>query len=185
VTVAARARPFEEALAISCERRSTSKLRLVPEPGKGRPPLRKCPDDFDVIFVEIGRLDCETFYRAARITIDRWLLERGKERLIKQRAKFVEHQRQRSKDQARSKMAALPVADRQHPADEISLCLARAAAHHLRANRNGGWMVSRRLDGTWLVGHSQKSSKQLLEMAIGVGFDVEHAEASCSIEERD
>jgi hypothetical protein len=33
---------------------------------KGRPPLRKVPGDFDVIFVEHGRLGCEAWYRARR-----------------------------------------------------------------------------------------------------------------------
>src|SRR5690242_19228672 len=60
---------------------------------KGRPPLRKCPDDFDVIFVEQGRLGCEAWYRARRDTVTRWLEERGKVKLIRKRADFVAHQR--------------------------------------------------------------------------------------------
>jgi hypothetical protein len=60
---------------------------------KGRPPLRSCPDDFEVIFVEKGRDGCESWYRARRDTVTRWLSECGKDRLIKARANFVSHQR--------------------------------------------------------------------------------------------
>jgi hypothetical protein len=44
---------------------------------KGRPPQRKRPDDFDVIFVEQGRVECERWYRASRITVNRWMDEAG------------------------------------------------------------------------------------------------------------
>lgn len=180
VNVAARARPFEEALSIRNERRATSKLHIAPEPGKGRPPLRKCPDDFDVVFVEIGRLDCEVFYRAARVTIDRWLVERGKQRLITQRALYVEHQRRRVRERDKAKLQAQlrkPLADRR----QVSLCLARAAAHHLRARRNGGWFVSRTLEGDWRVGTVIRSSGELLDMAKRTGFDERTAEIECRI----
>jgi hypothetical protein len=67
-------------------------LSSLPPP-KGRPPLRRCPDDFSVIFVEQGRVGCEAWYRARRDTVTRWMVEQGKERLIKARAAFVAHQR--------------------------------------------------------------------------------------------
>jgi hypothetical protein len=176
-------RPFEEALAIRDERRSVAKLRPTPQPGKGRPPLRACPSDFDVVFVEVGRVDCETFYRAARITIDRWLLERGKERLIKERAAYVEHQRKLARERDRVKLEQRPRAIVDFR--QVSLCVARAAAHFLRANRNGGWIISRRLEGDWIVGTMRKSSAQMLDMALSKGFDMEAAEAFCSVERDD
>jgi hypothetical protein len=180
--MAARAKPFEDALAISNELREHSKLRLAPEPGKGRPPLRKCPDDFDVVFVEIGRVDCETFYRAARVTIDRWLLERGKERLIKERAQYVEHQRRKAKEQPRPDRHSY--APKRRDRRRVSLCVARHAAHFLRMHRNGGWRVSMIEPGQWFVGLMRMSAGDMLDMAIAKGFDPKEAKLICSIEEQ-
>lgn len=61
---------------------------------------RPCPDDFALVFVQIGRLACEEQYRAERDTITRWLEECGKEKLIEQRKAFVHWKR---KLQARGK----------------------------------------------------------------------------------
>lgn len=51
--------------------------------------LRPCPDDFVPIFVLKGRLACEEHYRVGRLTIDRWLDESGKDRLIEARRVYV------------------------------------------------------------------------------------------------
>ncbi len=137
---------------------------------KGRPPQRRCPDDFDVIFVEIGRLDCETWYRASRITVNRWLVQRGKRRLIVLRAAFVRHQREVAHKPARSPEVARCVdARRVHPD------VARGAADFLRASRNGGWMVSTTANGDWRVGACLRSPGQLVEMAERKGFDAKAA----------
>jgi hypothetical protein len=50
---------------------------------------RPCPVDFDETFVAIGRLACEEHFHAGRTTINRWLDERGKDRLIALRAERV------------------------------------------------------------------------------------------------
>jgi hypothetical protein len=60
---------------------------------KGRPPLRRCPDDFAVIFVEKGREACEAWYRARKTTVTRWLIESGKVDLIDKRAAYVKSMR--------------------------------------------------------------------------------------------
>lgn len=62
----------------------------MPSPRK-RPP----PADFDVIFVEHGRLECESWYRARRTTVTRWLEERGRERLLSLRASYWRYVRRR------------------------------------------------------------------------------------------
>jgi hypothetical protein len=70
----------------------------VPAPFK-----RPCPDDFDVILVEQGRLECERWYRARRTTVSWWLEQRGKDRLLAARAAFVKHVRALAKQPRRRK----------------------------------------------------------------------------------
>lgn len=54
---------------------------------------RPCPANFDEIFVKSGRLEAEAVFGARRTTITAWLIERGMERLVAQRAAFVRQQR--------------------------------------------------------------------------------------------
>lgn len=116
-------RPWEGKLAEVEEqraRRKPPKLNIiVSNPGlKGRPPQRQCPADFDVIFVEIGRLDCEHWYRARRTTIDRWLAERGKDRLIKARAEYVRFLRSQGKKPRGTPSIQVRPAQHRKPADD-------------------------------------------------------------------
>lgn len=145
---------------------------------KGRPPLRNVPDDFDVIFVEIGRQGCEAWYRAHKRTVTRWLIERGKAKLIKARAAFVKHQRSQGKWLTRSTCMvqhratglathAQPVRDRRM----VSGILARHAAQHLRIIRHGGFIVSQATNGDWRVGTRSLSAAQLVDLASSKGFD--------------
>lgn len=183
------ARAIDEKLAIINETRKRPKL--VPlDALKGRPPLRKCPDDFDTVFVEAGRIDCETYFRAARITINRWLEERGKERLLRLRREFVEHQRKqlgplragvRLKDArpAKKPKPPKPVKDRR----KVSPCVAAHAAHWLRMARNGGWRVSPTGKGDWFFGLKRVSPGMLLDMAVQRGFDARAARLTCELTE--
>ncbi len=165
-------KPWEETLAEVEERRRIPRHRAIAHCAKhkGRPPQRRCPDDFDVIFVEIGRLDCENWYRASRITVNRWLAERGKARLIKLRAEFVEHLRR----QARMPKAA-PANPRCIDRRRVDPALAQMAANHLRSSRNGGWMVSANENGDWWVGTVRRSPAELLSIAERKGFDTAKA----------
>lgn len=145
---------------------------------KGRPPLRKCPDDFDVIFIEVGRLGCETWYRARRSTINRWLTERGKERLIKLRSEYVRHQRAQGNWLTRSSCmvehratGAVPRSSAIRDRREVSITLARHAAQHLRVIRNGGFIVSPTPQGDWWVGSRRMSAGQMVKLACAKGFD--------------
>src|SRR5687767_7218837 len=54
---------------------------------------RACPDDFDATYIAWGYDECEMIFRAAPMTVKRWLLERGAERLRKARAEFVARER--------------------------------------------------------------------------------------------
>lgn len=196
-------RALEETLArIDDIRERKPRLSVITD-GKGRPPPRARPDDFEIIFIEIGRLNCETFYRASRITINRWLDETpgdihegkrrtGKERLIDLRAKFVEHQRKTlgplrehvrkgPKEQPKAKRPPRVIERRE--TRKISLCLAKHAAHYLRRPCNGGWIVSPTESGEWLVGRMRMSAGSMLDLAQSKGFDVETANLSCEIDE--
>jgi hypothetical protein len=149
---------------------------------KGRTPLRRCPDDFDVIFVEQGRIGCECWYRARRSTVTRWLEERGKEALIARRAAYVKHLRSEGQWFTRSSKLIEPhrvrpvqiraaINDRR----EVNPTLARHAAQHLRIIRNGGFIVSPTPDGEWWVGSRRISAAQMLDLACAKGFDADVA----------
>lgn len=149
------------------------------KPGpKGRPPLRACPADFDVIFVEQGRIGCETWYRASRMTVNRWMGERGAEKLIKARAAFVAHQRANGQwitrstrlvehREVRKAAKRLPIRDRR----KVHPTLARNAAHHLRITRNGAFIVSPAGNDEWWVGSRRMSAAQMVDLAETKGFD--------------
>lgn len=124
---------------------------------------RPVPDDFDVIFVEQGRLECEAWYRASRITVNRWLVQRGKRRLIEARAAFVKHQREAHPPEK----APEPIFED----DETMVPLASRAAQFLRSSRYGGWTITKSDHGGWRVGTVVKSSEQLIIMAERQGFD--------------
>lgn len=124
---------------------------------------RPCPPTFDVIFVEKGRLECETIFRASRLTVNRWLLERGKKRLIDERAAFVRHLR----DQEHTRADDKPLEQTHDPL----LPIAVKAADYLRINRFGGWTITRNPAGGWRVGSVEKSSDALIMMAERQGFD--------------
>lgn len=51
---------------------------------------RPCPNDFEAVFIRIGRLACEEHYEARRTTVTRWLEECGKDRLIALRSAHVQ-----------------------------------------------------------------------------------------------
>lgn len=145
---------------------------------KGRPPLRACPADFDVIFIEQGRLGCESWYRASRSTVNRWMDERDAKRLIDARAAYVAHQRSQGAwitrqtrmiehKEVRKVASRAPVRDRR----KVSFTLARHAAQHIRIIRNGGFIVSPASDGEWWVGSLRLSAAQMVDLAVEKGFD--------------
>jgi hypothetical protein len=150
---------------------------------KGRPPLRKVPDDFDVIFIEQGRDGCEGWYRASRKTVNRWMAERGAKRLINARAAFVAHQRANGQWITRStKLVENRAAVRRTPRliairdrRKVNPVVARHAAQFLRISRNGGRIISQAQNGDWWVGTRRLSAAQLLDLAVAKGFDVSAA----------
>lgn len=145
---------------------------------KGRPPPRACPDDFDVIFVEQGRDGCEAWYRARKTTITRWLVERGKDKLIKARAAYVAHQRANGNWITRStkliehrEINRPSIRESIRDRRKVSIIVARHAAQHLRISRHGGMIVSPAGDGEWWVGSKRLSAAQMLDLARSRGFD--------------
>jgi hypothetical protein len=145
---------------------------------KGRPPQRSCPDDFDVIFVEQGRVECERWYRASRITVNRWMDERGPERLIDARAAYVSHMRKQGKWMTRStnlvehrEIARPTVRQTIRDRRKVPILVARHAAQFLRVVRNGGFIVSPTNDGDWWVGTRRLSAAQMLDIARTKGFE--------------
>ena len=148
---------------------------------KGRPPLRKRPDDFRAVFIEHGRDGCEPWYRASRKTITRWMLEEGAKELIKARAAYVAKQRANGEWITRStklvvhrevpNVVRLPIRDRR----KVHPTLARHAAQHLRIVRHSGMIVSQAGNGDWWVGSRRLSAAQMVDFAVSKGFDARSA----------
>lgn len=140
-----------------------------------RKPPRPVPEDFEIIFVEQGRLACETWYRCRRTTVDRWLIECGKQRLIDKRAAYVRSLRRQGRWITRStrlvehretrKTTGQTIRDRRR----IRPTVARAAANYLRTVDK--WVVVKVADGEWIVGTRRKSAAEMVEMAERKGFD--------------
>jgi hypothetical protein len=162
-----------------------ARIETSPLPLKGRPPLRQRPDDFEVIFVEQGRVGCEPWYRARRDTVTRWMKECDVERLgaglpmlIAARAAFVAHQRSQGNWITRQTPLVtrrdIPKPTRSQPIRDrrkVSFTLARHAAQYLRIVRHGGFIVSPTPQGDWWVGSRRLSAAQMLELARSKGFD--------------
>jgi hypothetical protein len=150
----------------------------VPGP-QSRKPARECPADFDAVFVSIGRLDCEEFYRARRDTITRWLTESGKCRLINARAAYVADLRAKGEWITRgTKMVAhreinpIKITVQRGTSDkQVHPEVARQAAQHLRVMRNGGLFVSPIGYGEWWVGTRRLSAADMVDLARNRGFD--------------
>lgn len=130
---------------------------------------RACPDDFEIIFVEKGRLECESHYRARRTTVTRWLEETGKKRLLKKRASYVRYQRQLKKPKA-TKPKKL-----HKPRRKIDPKLADMACRHLQSSAGGGWVAYRNDDDSFIVGVNRMTPGKMLDMAISNGFDKRRA----------
>lgn len=130
------------------------------------------PDTFDRVFIEQGRLACEDWFGASRISVNRWMRQCDRRRfadgecgLREARASYVKYQRAQAKSDA-------PLhADDPQPQVDLLLPIARQAAQHLRVSRWGGHTVSQHEAGGWLVGSVRKSSEELITMAERVGFD--------------
>jgi hypothetical protein len=143
--------------------------------GRASKPLswqsRPCPPDFDVVFVEQGRLECEAWYRARRTTITRWLEERGKARLIKARAAFVKHQRSVKRVGNGKANGAAHAADRR----KVDPKLVEIASRFLQSPKGGGWVVYLCDCGQWMVGTHRRSPAEVVEIAERKGFDKHRA----------
>lgn len=129
------------------------------------------------MFVQIGRVDCEEHYHARRSTIDRWLAECGKQRLIRARAAFVAQQRSKGEwitrqtrlvehREIKRPSARETIRDKR----KVNVLVARHAAQFLRVVRNGGFIVSPSGDGCWWVGSRRLSAAQMVDFAKGKGF---------------
>jgi 1-acyl-sn-glycerol-3-phosphate acyltransferase len=135
------------------------------------------PDEFEVVFVERGRLECESHFRAGRNTITRWLKEAGKARLLKKRSQFVAENRRMERARANGELgkakttAAKRKTRRKAPDPRI---LERAAAY-LRMKPNGSWVVYEDKPGEWILGTMRVTAADVLDKAKGKGFDAAKA----------
>lgn len=130
------------------------------------PQSRPCPPDFEIVFIEQGRLECEPYFHARRTTVTRWLEECGKKRLLGLRAAFVKNQRQARKAKAKT-TAPAPLADRR----KVDPKLVALAIHHLQARQNGGWAIVPCKCGNYIVGTVRRSPADVVAMAERKGFN--------------
>jgi hypothetical protein len=133
---------------------------------------RPCPPDFEVIFVELGRLECEAHFRARRTTVTRWLEESGKAKLIRKRAEFVRHQRMvaRAGKNGRAKPADQGKADQR----KVDLQLVALAIVYLQRRENGGWVIVPNCTG-YITGTRRRSAAEVVELAERKGFNRQRA----------
>lgn len=136
---------------------------------------RACPDDFDATYIAWGYDECEVIFRAAPMTVKRWLLERGAERLRKARAEFVA--RERAAKRALKAMPKKPPTPVVRDGIVVPPALLSEAANWLRTMRNGGWFVAPTGRGDWWLGTMHKTPAQIVEFAAARGWDLEGAMA--------
>jgi hypothetical protein len=157
----------------------------MPRPAAPPKPLRACPDDFDATYVAYGYDECEMIFRAAPMTVRRWLLERGAGRLRKLRAEFVARQRAAKRAlKAMPKKKPTPVV---RDGIAVPAAILAEAANFLRTMRNGGWFVAPTGRGDWWLGTMRKTPAQIVEFAAARGWDLEGAlaRARCVVPEGD
>lgn len=128
---------------------------------------RKCPDDFEIIFVELGRLECEPHYRARRTTVTRWLTECGKAKLLRRRADFVKYQRE-LRHSPRASECHSEIKDRR----KVDPQLAAMAGRFLQSRPGGAWVVfPMECGAAFMVGTMRRSPAEVLAIAERKGFD--------------
>lgn len=133
---------------------------------------RSCPDDFEVIFVELGRLECEAHYRARRTTITRWLEECGKAKLLKRRSAFVKYQRGLKRGGNGKANGVAQPKDRRKPDPK----LVEIAGRFLQSPKGGGWVIYPIDDSCmWMVGTQRRWPGEIIDMAVRKGFDKRRA----------
>ena len=142
--------------------------------------LRQKPDDFEVVFIERGRLECESYFRAGRNTVTRWLKESGKARLLKQRRAYVKahrdyevQERHRRRDEAKAqaeRMARVKI-----EVEIIDPEILGLAARYLQMKQNGSWVVYELECGLWMVGTRRRTPAELIDKAKSKGFDIARA----------
>lgn len=79
---------------------------------------RPCPPDFDITYIHLGASACSKRYRAGHERIERWLNERGRERLERARAEYVHPTRLSRGDMGRILSAAFPLPNSTLPRGE-------------------------------------------------------------------
>jgi len=138
--------------------------------GKFASSLRPIPDDFEVLFVEIGRLACEENYGVGDNTITRWLKEAGEERLKRLREDYV---RQRDRD-ARLRLLATGRVHlrRKGEVPHLSAEIVAAAARFVCHARVLSVASSRDRPRVDIF---PRTATELIDLAERLGFDVETA----------
>jgi hypothetical protein len=140
----------------------------------GIPSRHKCPDNFEIIFREKGRVACETEFNASRLTVNLWLIQRGKRRLLDERAAFVRFERDQAAETSSPAASQYILED---GVDDPMFALGARAANFLRISRYGGWTITQ-ASGGWRVGTVFKTSDEVIAMAERQGFDSIEASAT-------
>lgn len=149
-------------------------------PAGRRPPRaqklpRPRPPTFERAYIENGFDLCEEIFQASPQTVKRWLIEAGREQLVKARAAFVAQERaaRQASGIPREKLSKAVF-------DGIAVAppILAAAASWLRTMRNGGWFCAPTGQGDWWLGLMRKTPAQLVEFARCRGFDAEAAATS-------
>lgn len=134
--------------------------------GLARTLRRPRPCDFDLVFVQIGRLACEEHFRASADTITRWLEEQGKDKLIADRKAFVHWRRRLSRREG----IRYPHRKRGRPL-RVPQPLLMEAVRYLKSKRPEGTVIAPAGEGQWRIGTALFEPVELVAFAASLGFD--------------
>lgn len=150
------------------------------------------PADFERTFIDLGRDQCAVHYRCRRSTITAWLDASGKADLIEKRAAHVRAIRAQGLAMLNRVVGPAMIAryqprtinpERIRDDRFVTPTLARQAAQFLRCVRNGGWIVSLATNGDWWVGARRRSPADMVDFAVGKGFDRKAADLQTAKDE--
>lgn len=169
--------------AMTMERRATTGALAMAQRTWGA--SRTPPADFERTFIELGREQCAVHYRCRRSTINAWLEQSGRARLVELRAAHVRAIREQGLAIKNSTIGPSIIAryqprtinpERIRDDRFVTPALARQAAQFLRCVRNGGWIVSIASNGDWWVGSRRRSPADMVDFAVSKGFDRKSAD---------
>lgn len=128
---------------------------------------------FEKVFIEQGRVACESWFGIGRNRVNRWLEEAGKDGLIEERRKFIKAKRANDRNRELRELPSKPEPAQIDDPRKIDPKLADMACRFLQGKDGGRWVCYRCDDNPehFTVGVLRFSAAQMLDKAKARGFD--------------